>query len=116
MINLRGCQKRIYHMKNIGGKYFEEAYLVLKDDVLRKHDSGMQKNGYQQLLDDITGKESAHGLAAEAEIIVRQALEYFTPQKNKNPFRSRGLAFALGAASSSALIGTVALIIGLSCW
>ncbi len=116
MISLRGCQKRIYHIKNIGGKYFDEAYLVLKDDAVRKTDSDAQKNGYQHLLDDIAGKESASGLAAEAEMIVRQALDCFAPHKSKNPFRSRGLAFALGAAASSALIGTVALIVGLSCW
>ena len=27
---VKGCQRKIYYLKNTGSKYFEEAYLVLK--------------------------------------------------------------------------------------
>lgn len=116
MINLKGCQKRIYHMKNIGGKYFDEAYLILKNDAPQPKKGGtVNGSGYDHLHDEVFGK-SAHesDLAAEAEQIVREALDYFSPPKSSGSFFNRGIAFALGAASSSALIGTVALIIGLS--
>ena len=29
---IRGCQRRIYHVKNPGGEIFEEAYFVLRRD------------------------------------------------------------------------------------
>lgn len=90
----KGCQKRIYYMKNPGGKYFEEAYLILKKDV-------GDRNGY-----------AAPDLATEAERIVSGACDYFAPRK-KDHLIGRAGAFALGAASSSALIGAVALIVGL---
>ncbi len=29
---IKGCQKKIIHLKNTGSPYFEEAYFILKDD------------------------------------------------------------------------------------
>ena len=29
---IKGCQKRIIHLKNTNSDYFEEAYFILKDD------------------------------------------------------------------------------------
>ena len=29
---IKGCQKRIIHLKNTGSPYFEEAYFILKDE------------------------------------------------------------------------------------
>ena len=103
-------------MKNIGGKYFDEAYFILKNDSAQpKRSSAEHENGYVHLHNEIFGKmEHESDLAAEAEQIVREALDYFSPPKRRGSFFNRGIAFALGAASSSALIGTVALIIGLS--
>ncbi len=92
---LRGCQKRIYYMKNPGGKYFEEVYLILRKDI--------PENGHN----------TAPDLATEADRIVRDACDYFAPRK-KEHLIGRAAAFALGAASSSAIIGTIALIIGLN--
>ncbi|MBQ4354140.1 MAG: hypothetical protein IJC71_04525 [Clostridia bacterium] len=93
---LRGCQKKIYYMKNPGSRYFEEAYLILKNDL--------PKN---------TIPAAGSDLAAEADRIVRDACSYFAPPPKTRLF-GRAAAFALGAATSSALIGTVALIIGLA--
>lgn len=93
---LRGCQKRIYYMKNPGGKYFDEAYLILKRDVPENR-----------------SKAPSPDLAAEADRIVRDACSYFA-QPAKSAVIGRAAAFALGAVSSSALIGTVALIVGLA--
>lgn len=92
---LRGCQKRIYHIKNlgqVGGAYFEEAYLVLKNNA----------------------PEFGHGsadLAAEADRIIHEACDRYCIRQKHPLLLNRGLAFALGAASSSALIGTIALLI-----
>ena len=92
---MKGCQKKIYYMKNPPGKYFEEAYLILRRDI--------PESAKQMRSPD---------LACEADRIVRDASNYFAPPKTH--FFNRGMAFALGAASSSALIGTIALIIGLA--
>ena len=91
----RGCQKKIYYMKNPPGRYFEEAYLILRRDLPEN------------------GRVISPDLACEADWIIRDASSYFSPPV-KTRYFSRGAAFALGAASSSALIGTVALILGLA--
>ncbi len=96
---LRGCQKKVYHVKNVSGRYFEEAYLILKNDV-----------------PEVQERTGSADLAAEAERIIREAANaYGNVLPRRSPVQlGRAAAFALGAASSSALIGTVALIIGLS--
>jgi len=110
MIELKGCQKRIYHIKNIGGKYFDEAYLVLKTDPPQA------KDAYRRLIDDIKKRNSSDSdLAHEADVIVREAIESFASPKKKSFNMGKGLAFALGAVSSSALIGTVALAVVFVC-
>ena len=88
---LRGCQKRIYHMKKLNGPYFEEAFLVLKT----------------------TAPESCSpsDLAAEADRILHEICERRSTSPGHPLLLNRGLAFALGAVSSSALIGTIALLI-----
>ncbi len=89
----KGCQKRIYFIKNTNSRYFEEAYLVLKNDVL--------------LTDSAKHNVT---LADEAKRIIRDIYE---PQQPKLAFSiGKAAAFALGAASSSALIGTIALLVG----
>ncbi len=97
---MRGCRKQMYHMKNPGGLYFEEVYFVLKTSV------GDRPSPLTEL-----------DLAGEAERIVRDAADSLPCRRRTGladrPFPiSRGVAFALGAASSSAVIGTVALILG----
>ena len=93
---MRGCEKRIYYIRDAGSEVFEEAYLVLRR---KRRDPGPADDG---------------DMAREAERILRAAGEHF--RQTRAPIRRlpSPLAFMLGAASSSALIGTVALIIGLS--
>lgn len=98
---MRGCRKQMYYMKNPGGRYFEEVYFVLKHNAPER----------SLLLTD-------PDLAGEAERIVQDAVNSLPClRKTKGTERhspiSRGVAFALGAASSSAVIGTVALILGM---
>ena len=89
---LRGCQKRVYHIRNPRSAYFEEAYLVLRPTAPQPH-------------------AASRDLAAEAERIIRDACVPCRANRTHAPLVGRGLAFALGAASSSALIGTIALLI-----
>ena len=53
---VKGCQRKIYYLKNTGSKYFEEAYLVLK----------REENGKAQA--------SQTELSREAERIIKEAL------------------------------------------
>lgn len=94
---LKGCEKRIYYMKNPPGHYFEEAYLIMRRDFAEKNSAAAQ---------------SSRELAAEAERIIRDASAAFAPVR---PSRIHGriVSFVLGAAASSALIGGTALILGL---
>jgi hypothetical protein len=72
--------------------YFEEAYLVLKSNAA--HPAPIPAD-----------------LAAEADRIIREACGNCRIGRREPYLAGRGLAFALGAASSSALIGAVALLI-----
>ncbi len=97
---MRGCRKSIYHMKNTGSKYFTEAYLVIKSDSIRMTEYGKKE------------------LSEEADRIVKEALAEVgmsdKPSHCSTPVIGKAMSFALGAASSSALIGIVALIISFS--
>lgn len=97
---MRGCRKSIYHLKNTGSKYFTEAYLVIKSDSM-----GISEYGKKEL-------------SEEAEKIVKAALAEVgmadKPSHSTPPLIGKAMSFALGAASSSALIGIVALIISFS--
>jgi len=94
---MHGYQKRMYCMKNVGGLYFEEVYFILKKTAPDAH-----------------SPLGSSDLAGEAERIVREASESLPCRRSSRmPVIGRAAAFALGAASSSALIGTIALILGL---
>ncbi|MBR5367447.1 MAG: hypothetical protein IK132_14480 [Clostridia bacterium] len=94
---IRGAEKRIIHIRDPHSPYFEEVWLVLR------HGAGKRKS------------VPSATLAEEAERIIRGCEGYFAPRKPRAPIHRLPppLAFALGAASSSALIGTVALLVGL---
>lgn len=93
---MHGCQKRMYCMKNVGGLYFEEVYFVLKKTA-----------------PDASSVLGSRDLAEEAERIVREAAGSLPCRRvARTPLFGRAAAFALGAASSSAVIGTAALILG----
>ena len=88
---MRGCERRIYYVKNAQSPYFEEAYLVLRP-------GGMKRSG---------------GEGSDAKTL---AEERYGGRKKRRPPISRitpPLAFALGAGASSAFIGSVALIVAL---
>ena len=90
---IHGCQKKIYHVKNVGGKYFDEAYLVLRDGAAEEY------------------RTASKDLAAEADRIIREASASVKLRRRKNEGGMRNaVMFALGALSSSAVIGTAALI------
>lgn len=95
VIMIRGCQKRMYCMKNPGGLYFEEVYFVLKNNA-----------------PDERSPIASLDLAGEAERIIKEASAGMEEKQPKpSHMFSRAAAFALGAASSSAVIGAVALLI-----
>lgn len=96
---VKGCQKRIYHVKNADSRIFEEAYFVLKKSV-----SSEQIPGVRYV--------SEREMAQEAERLVLE-MAPASPRKYGHSLLNAGkaCAFALGAAASSALIGTVALIL-----
>ncbi len=80
-------------MKNTGSSYFEEAYFILKNTS-----------------DPIT-TEKNRDLAEEAERIIRETSSYFKGRAKRHSIIGRVAMFALGAASSSAMIGIIVLII-----
>lgn len=96
---LRGCQRKIYYVRNAESRIFEEAYFVLKKRVSSEYEPG-------------TRYVSDREMAEEAERLVRE----LCPERRESPPRALRIggrvgAFALGAVSSSALIGTVALLL-----
>lgn len=94
----RGAEKRIFHIKDPHSPYFEEVWLILR------HDAGKRKGTMTPTL------------AEEAERIIRSCEGRYVARKPRAPIHRLPppLAFALGAMSSSALIGTVALLVGLA--
>ena len=94
---VKGCQRKIYYLKNTGSKYFEEAYLVLK-----REENGKAQASQTEL----------------SERIIKEALPcqggFDISRYTTTPVIGKAMSFALGAASSSALIGIVALLISFS--
>lgn len=96
---IKGCQRNIYHIKNTNSSIFEEAYFVLKKTVSPEYSPGLRH---------INDSE----MAEEAERIIAEVCRA-CPQKTaklSGRLSSKG-AFVLGAISSSALIGTLALVL-----
>lgn len=97
----KGCTKKIYHVKNLSGKYFEEAYLVIRPGISSESTAVRHAS------------RSGDDMAAEAERIIREAERGRSVHGNTLKLTRLG-AYALGAASSSALIGVISLLIGLA--
>ena len=87
---LRGCEKRIYYMKNTGSTLFEEAYFILKNGC------------------DTSAKKCS--LAEEADRIISESSAIFSKRRKRRSLFGRMAMFSLGAATSSAVIGLIALI------
>ena len=94
---VRGCQKRIYYIKDPRSSLFAEAYFVLKNRE---------------------GSAPGEGeLAAEAQRIVSDfdRSGCFSPRRPHHTGAGQKLgAFVIGAASSSAVIGGIALLLALA--
>ena len=97
---MRGCERRIYHVRSADSPCFEEAYLIL-----RRRDGKGERSP----------KEEPRTMAEEAERIIRESAARYMKEHRRAPIHrlSPPLAFALGAGTSSLLIGTAALIGGL---
>ena len=91
---LRGSLKKIYYMKSTGSPVFDEAYLVIRNDYS----------------DDF----ACPNLAEEAERIIRETSDIFKKKRKKRIAARKIAFFALGAASSGAIIGIVSLIIAIA--
>ncbi len=132
---MRGCERRIYHVRSADSPWFEEAYLVIRrregrrpgaastgrDRSVRPVDAEhirTSAGGGARILGEETerGRVSAGGeagtMAEEAERIIRESAERYLRERRRAPIRrlSPPLAFALGAGSASLLIGAAALI------
>ncbi len=96
---IKGCQRRIYHVTNTNSSVFDEAYFVLKKRVTPEYIPG---------LNHINDSE----MSEEAERIIAELCRG-CPRKPSRGLgsMSKAGAFALGAVSSSALIGTIALML-----
>ena len=95
---MRGCERRIYHVKNAQSPCFEEAYLVLR------RAGSIPDRG-----------SASRTLAEEAERIIRESSARYLRERKSAPIHrlSPPIAFALGAGASSLLITTAALLVGL---
>lgn len=91
---IRGCQKRIYYVRDTRSALFAEAYFILKGEK-----------------DPVPGEAE---MAAEARRIVEN---FEMPGRYRSPLPHTGSAgqkigaFIVGAASSSAVIGGIALLL-----
>ena len=90
---LRGCEKRIYYMKNTGSALFEEAYFILKNDL--------------------GNSTKSQSLAEEAERIIGESCDIFSKKYKRKTKLGRAAFFSLGAAFASAVIGVITLFIGI---
>lgn len=94
---VRGCQKRIYYIRDPRSALFAEAYFVLKN-----REGALPREGE---------------LAAEAQRIVSDfdRSSCFAVRRSHHTGAGQKLgAFVIGAASSSALIGGIALLLALA--
>ncbi len=91
---IRGCQKRIYYVKDTRSALFAEAYFILKGE-----------------------KSPLPGEAEMASEALRIVENFTSPVKNRFSVTQGGSAgqkigaFIVGAASSSAVIGGIALLL-----
>ena len=84
----KGCQKKMIKVKDPGGKYFEEAYFILKEDYYD------DESGIKDMLD-------------EANRIISDKIE----SKKKKSAKLKAAVFILsGAAVSSFLMSVIMYI------
>jgi len=97
---IKGCQRKIYHIKNPESSIFEEAYFVLKKRIAVQYMPGSYH-------------VSETEMSEEAGRLIREVCRNCRGASEKGIVIGKAGAFALGAASSSALIGCAALLLAL---
>lgn len=92
---IKGCSKKIYHVRNASSKYFEEVYFVLKDGISVPCEGS-----------------SSSSLAEEAERIIKEAGVLLNNAKpNRSSPTSRLSCFLVGVFTSSAILGIITLLL-----
>ena len=94
---IKGCQRKIYHIKNTNSTIFEEAFFVLKKRVTWEYTPGLNHINDSEMADE------AERIISE---VCRGCSHKPSPALGK---MSKAGAFILGAVSSSAIIGTLTL-------
>lgn len=89
---IKGCQKKIIHLKNTDCPFFEEAYFILKDD-----------------LDDSVPSDD---IIKEAQRIAMHR-ETRDCRKRKLPILKNAIPVLIGALSASLIFGTVLLFVAI---
>ena len=75
---IKGCQKKIIHLKNTGSPYFEEAYFILKDDSTIPCENDMVKEALRIAEASTSkGKVSANVLTKLIPALIGAALSSF---------------------------------------
>ncbi len=91
---IKGCNRKIYHVRNVSGKYFEEVYFILKDGA-----------------PDPSETPPSATLAEEAERIIKEATSSYKPANSRKAASvSRLAAFLTGVFTSSAILGIIAFL------
>ncbi len=98
---MKGCQRKIYHVRKTESQIFEEAYFVLKKGISDGYEPGCRYVS--------NGEMAAEAARMVHELCPARKEEALLPKKHMG----KAGAFALGAISSSAVIGTVALVLTL---
>ena len=91
---IRGCQKRIYYVKNPESNIFDEAYFILRRNI---------------------PENTADGESVTEEDMKREAIRIvLQTEGEKEEIKKKSLdkviAFAAGAAVSSVIIGIIAVV------
>lgn len=87
-----GNQRKIYHIRNVGGKFFDEAYLILRDGGRAEKES------------------EPKDLAAEADRIIREAEADVRRHRLPSGGVKRALLFMFGVLLASAVTSVVVLL------
>ena len=93
---LKGCSRKIYHVRNTSSKYFDEVYFVLKDGV------------------PVHGEATSSSMSEEAERIIKEAgVSVGNSLQRRTSSAGRLTCFLVGVFTSSAILGIIAFLVAL---
>ena len=93
---LKGCSRKIYHVRNTSSKFFDEVYFVLKDGVTLHNEA------------------TTSSMAEEAERIIKEAgVSVGNSFQSRTSTPGRLTCFLVGVFTSSAILGIIAFLIAL---